>query len=122
MSNCGRISIDVSQMEAGMSLGKADDFAQQLTVQSEILPVETSASQQDFPLVADKVEEIQVGIDTAVVAGGGTYYGGPYEVTPNKETQILQTSGRVMSNNVRINPIPSNYGLITWNGSALTVS
>ena len=24
--------------------------------------------------------------------------------------------------NIRINPIPSNYGLITWDGSVLTVS
>lgn len=45
-----------------------------------------------------------------------------YEVTPSQETQTLPTEGLMMSRDVVINPIPSNYGLITWNGSTLTVS
>ena len=45
-----------------------------------------------------------------------------YEVTPSQETQTLPTQGLMMSHDVVINPIPSNYGLITWNGSTLTVS
>ena len=49
-------------------------------------------------------------------------YHGEYVITPNLETQILQTSGKVLSENVVINPVPNNYGLITWNGSILTVS
>lgn len=50
------------------------------------------------------------------------YYTGSYEVTPTQETQTLNTANLMMSENVVINPIPSNYGLITWNGSTLTVS
>lgn len=50
------------------------------------------------------------------------YYTGAYEVTPSAEVQTLSTQNLMMSQNVTINPIPSNYGLITWNGSALTVS
>lgn len=49
-------------------------------------------------------------------------YEGPYEVTPTQETQTLDTDSLYMRGNVTINPIPSNYGLITWNGSVLTVS
>lgn len=49
-------------------------------------------------------------------------YTGEYEVTPSAEAQTLQTNGLRMLDNVTINPIPSNYGLITWNGSTLTVS
>ena len=49
-------------------------------------------------------------------------YTGPFEVTPSGETQVLNTSGLMMPQSVTINPIPSNYGLITWNGSTLTVS
>lgn len=49
-------------------------------------------------------------------------YTGPYEVTPSSETQTLDTDAFYMNGNVTINPIPSNYGLITWNGSTLTVS
>lgn len=52
----------------------------------------------------------------------GEEFAGPYEVTPTAETQTLTTSGLYMAQDVTINPIPSNYGLITWNGSTLTVS
>lgn len=50
------------------------------------------------------------------------YYTGSYEVTPSAETQTLATADLAMSENITINPIPNNYGLITWNGSTLTVS
>lgn len=49
-------------------------------------------------------------------------YSGPYEVTPSRETQTLETAGKRCSQNIVVNPIPSNYGLITYNGSTLTVS
>lgn len=49
-------------------------------------------------------------------------YEGSYEVTPSAETQTLPTSGLLMSHDVVVNPIPSQYGLITYNGSILTVS
>lgn len=49
-------------------------------------------------------------------------YEGEYEVTPSDETQTLDTDSLYMRGNITINPIPSNYGLITWNGSVLTVS
>lgn len=49
-------------------------------------------------------------------------YDGPYEVTPTARTQTLATDSLYMRGNITINPIPSNYGLITWNGSTLTVS
>ena len=49
-------------------------------------------------------------------------YHGVYNVTPSEETQTLLTANRVLTQNVVIDPIPSNYGLITWNGSFLTVS
>lgn len=49
-------------------------------------------------------------------------YSGEYEVTPSAETQVLETEYLYMMGDIIINPIPSNYGLITWNGSTLTVS
>ena len=49
-------------------------------------------------------------------------YTGAYEVTPSGETQALETYNKRMTGNVTINPIPNNYGLITWNGSIITVS
>lgn len=49
-------------------------------------------------------------------------YAGSYEVTPSGVTQTLLTEGLRMKHNVTINPVPSNYGRITWNGSTITVS
>lgn len=58
------------------------------------------------------------------VHSSGDYdpYTGATEVTPTQDTQALNTSGKVLLSNITINPIPSNYGLIIWNGSTLTVS
>ena len=52
----------------------------------------------------------------------GELYDGPYEVTPTEATQTLQAEGLMMTQDVKVKPIPNNYGLITWNGSVLTVS
>lgn len=49
-------------------------------------------------------------------------YSGSYIVTPTDEAQTLDTVDKRMADNLVINPIPSNYGKITWNGSFLTVS
>lgn len=54
--------------------------------------------------------------------GGGTPYSGRYEVTPSESTQVLETAYHKMTANVVVNPIPSNYGRITWNGTVITVS
>lgn len=58
----------------------------------------------------------------AVVERAASRYVGPYEVTPSAEAQTLETHGLVMTGNVTVAPIPSNWGLITWDGSTLTVS
>ena len=49
-------------------------------------------------------------------------YEGEYTITPSTETQVLSTRNLRMTDNVTVEPIPQNYGLITWNGSTLTVS
>lgn len=47
---------------------------------------------------------------------------GPYQITPTQETQTLEIRGMRATADIVVDPIPSNYGLITWNGSTLTVS
>ncbi len=49
-------------------------------------------------------------------------YGGPYEVIPGATEQTLATKGTVLNADVLVAAIPSNYGLVTWNGAVLTVS
>ena len=48
-------------------------------------------------------------------------YTGSYNVTPSTQQQTLHVEGRVMSQDVTINAVPSNYGKISWDGSTLTV-
>ena len=49
-------------------------------------------------------------------------YDGAYEIIPSPYEVTLPTEGLMMSHDVVIQPIPSYYGLISWNGSVLTVS
>lgn len=78
--------------------------------------VQAAASIADMTITAGAT------ISTPVAYSPLPHYEGAYVVTPTRETQTLMTKERAMTANVIINPIPSNYGLITWNGSSLTVS
>ena len=64
----------------------------------------------------------EVGAFMAIREGAYPAYEGPTEITPTQETQTLLTERKSVLSNIVINPIPDNYGLITWNGSTLTVS
>jgi len=57
-----------------------------------------------------------------VVTSDAEEYAGPYEATPTASAQTFPTTGKLMVREFTVNPIPSNWGLITWNGSTLTVS
>ena len=58
------------------------------------------------------------------VGGGGSrpHYHGQTEFVPTQAYQTVHTAGLVVDTDIVIDPIPSNYGKITWNGIALTVS
>lgn len=45
---------------------------------------------------------------------GAAPYDGPYSVTPKTEPQILETKDKRMTENVVIEPIPKEYGLVTY--------
>ena len=55
-------------------------------------------------------------------AAGVPKYEGDYEITPTSETQTVAIEGLMARQDIVINPIPQNYGLITWDGSTITVS
>ena len=66
------------------------------------------------------VQDGEVGLVT--VAGSYPPYQGETTITPSNEQQILQTAMKSVLTNIVINPIPNNYGLITWDGTKITVS
>lgn len=65
-----------------------------------------------------KLSQINVG------GGGGVrpHYQGATEFVPTQAYQTVHTAGLLVDADIVIDPIPSNYGRITWNGSFLTVS
>lgn len=64
----------------------------------------------------------EMGLFTTIVQADYPFYTGPTEITPTEDTQILPTADTIVLENITVNPIPTNYGLITWNGSVITVS
>lgn len=69
------------------------------------------------------LETVLDGEGTVVIrAIGGDYYTGPTVFTPTNEVQRIATKDLAMPDDVTINAIPDNYGLISWDGSTLTVS
>lgn len=49
-------------------------------------------------------------------------YTGQMEFTPTMESQVVGVRGFYMAEDIVINPIPQNYGLVTWNGHSLRIS
>ena len=72
--------------------------------------------------VAASMVRAPVSIGAAYNVVGGQPYEGEYEVTPTTTPITLQTKNRYLTENMIINPIPSNYGLITQVGSYIRVS
>ena len=85
-----------------------------LTVEESVQQYHISASDTNIP--------IKMEVETPIVAGVFDTYDGPYSVTPSADEQTLQTNDLHMADNIVIAPIPQNYGLITYNGSTITVS
>ena len=72
--------------------------------------------------ITDQSLTIGTGIPIAKEYIGADPYTGAYSATPSTEAQTFSTRNLRMTGDFVVNPIPSNYGLITWNGSTLTVS
>lgn len=62
----------------------------------------------------------EIGIKTINI--GAESYKGAYEVTPSFEKQTLETAYRLLTKDVVVEPIPSNYGKISYDGSTLYIT
>lgn len=50
------------------------------------------------------------------------WYEGDYEFTPSQQQQTISIADLMARQDIVIDPIPNNYGLITYDGSTITVS
>ena len=84
-----------------------------LEEQSLVLPVQ----------LMPENEEYQVGLETEIVQGERVhYYEGPYTFTPSAQAQTIPIDHLMPTADITIEPVPQQYGLITYNGSTITVS
>lgn len=67
-------------------------------------------------------ESVGLAAEPYIVVDRSIIYDGAYEWTPTQSTQTIEIENKKALTNITINPIPSNYGLITWDGSTITVS
>lgn len=78
--------------------------------------------EQAYTLEAQNAEEYSLTPELNIVHRVVTDpYEGDYEITPSDLEQIIPILGKTATQDIRINPVPSDYGRITWNGSTLTV-
>lgn len=70
--------------------------------------------------IIDDADDMQLQLDN--IGGEIPAYEGPTVFTPSRETQIAPTKNKLLLDNITINPIPQNYGLVTYNGSIITIS
>ena len=61
-------------------------------------------------------------IQIASVGFPAETYDGEYTITPSNEAQTIAINGRIALHNITIQPIPSNYGLVAWNGTTLSIT
>ena len=88
-----------------------------------IVPMRVISSEDGFQMTVSS-DSVEVGTKAAaeIRVTASDVYPGPYTVTPTEETQILSTQNKLDISNITIEPIPANYGRLTWNGNILTVS
>ena len=84
-------------------------------VQLNVKPINPVALGLQVPMVNLTLPDIAV-VDRSQP------FTGDYTYTPTQETQIIPINGKKAIQDITINPSPQTYGLITWDGSHLTVS
>lgn len=74
-------------------------------------------------MIDDDNDPLPFEVDGSVIVSEGfPVYGGPVTVVPGPETQVLETQYMTVMDKITVEPIPRNYGLITYNGRTITVS
>lgn len=67
-------------------------------------------------------ENLQADFGVTVEIPVTDYYEGAYSISPSTQEQTIPIMGLTARQNITVGAIPQNYGLVTWNGSTLTVS
>lgn len=85
------------------------------------IPINIQIEPNEYGLQIEGTETIPIQLETAVQIISGDHYHGAYTFTPTNEVQVVDIHGLVADEDIVIDAIPSNYGLVEWDGSILTV-
>lgn len=58
---------------------------------------------------------------TMQIADGGRPYAGPYEVTPTEAQQTLPTKGALLTDDITVKQIPTDYGKVSDVGGIIYI-
>ena len=73
--------------------------------------------------IGDDEELLPLEVDgTVIVSEGFPVYEGQVHIVPGPQATVLETQYRTVMDRITVDPIPKNYGLITYNGRTITVS
>ena len=75
-----------------------------------------------YELTIGEPPALTLSIGDVSLGGNLPAYTGSVHVEPSSEQQTLPTANTSVYADIVIDAIPSNYGLITWDGSTLLVS
>lgn len=63
-------------------------------------------------------------VDFGIIVESGThvdYYEGSYEITPTQSEQSIPIAHLTAKQDIKVNPIPSNYGKVSQIGNELVI-
>ena len=70
-------------------------------------------------------ETLEFDVELEIIAEGGSadidWYEGSYEFTPSQEEQTVSIAKQTAKTDIKINPIPKNYGKVSQVGNELTI-
>lgn len=80
------------------------------------IAVKFSESQQRIPvLFKESQHQINLGFQGFIgITTDADPYTGVYEATPSDHVQVFKTENKLMGKNFVVNPIPKEYGLVTY--------
>ena len=82
----------------------------------------TLNSVKTYELTLQEPPTLSLSFENVSLGGSLPPYQGSLHVTPSQEQQTLPTANTSVYADIVIDAVPSNYGLITWDGSTLLVS
>lgn len=123
MSDIATYDVNIAETDQDFSVVVTEDQTYDVASETaETITVSVAEQDETYSVLLTNEYDYDVDMSSTITLINGDTYDGAYTFTPTTSTQIAQTSGKTLSSNITINPIPSNYGLITYDGSTITVS